>query len=65
MSLATSCGYPFDYFTNLDAISGEDIEVYRNDVVDFLRSVNGSEDGGSTSNMTGSLQPLEITILLR
>lgn len=30
MSLASSCGYPNNYFDNLAAISDEDLEIYRN-----------------------------------
>jgi hypothetical protein len=61
MSLAASCGYPPNYFEHFSAPSDGDLEVYRNDVRDMLRSVNGSEEGGSTSNVEASRAPLPIS----
>lgn len=61
MSLATSCGYPSTYFNNFSAHTDEDLEIYRNDVRDMLRSLNGSEEGGSTSNVEANRSPLLIS----
>lgn len=58
MSLAASCGYPPGYLDDFSAETDEDLEIYRNDVRDMLRSVNGSEEGGSTSNVDGFRPPL-------
>lgn len=62
MSLATSCGYPDDYFHNLGAISDEELEIERNDVRDVLRTVAVSERGGSTAFADISRQPLDVTL---
>jgi hypothetical protein len=62
MSLATSCGYPADYFHHMGAESDEDLEMERNDVRDVLRTVAVSEDGGSTAFADCSRPPLEVTL---
>jgi len=62
MSLATSCGYPGDYFRNMAAMSDEALEVERNDVRDILRTVTVSERGGSTSSAASSRQPFDVTL---
>lgn len=54
MCLAGSCGYPSHYFDDFSAQYYEELEVYRNDVRDVLRSISGSEDGGSTANVVAS-----------
>lgn len=64
MSLASSCGYPHAYFDHFAAPSDEDLEIYRNDVRDMLRSINGSEDGGSTANVESSQPPLRISQMI-
>lgn len=61
MSLATSCGYPNNYFANLGERSDEDIEIERNDVRDILRTVAGSGEGGSTSDVVSEHGPLSVT----
>lgn len=61
MSLATSCAYPKGYFDNLSALSDENLEIYRNDVRDVLRSVAGSDEGGSTANVEASRAPLSLS----
>jgi hypothetical protein len=60
MSLASVCGYPPHYFDDLSADSDEDIEIERNDVRDFLRTVTGSGEGGSTSEPTSLHGPLSM-----
>ena len=60
MSLASSCGYPSGYFDHFSAPADEDLEVYRNDVRDVLRGINGSDEGGSTSNAEATTPPLPI-----
>jgi hypothetical protein len=61
MSLSSSCGYPAKYFDNFTAPSDENFEFYRNDIRDLLRSINGSEEGGSTANVDGSRPPLLVS----
>ena len=64
MSLASSCGYPHGYFDHFAAPADEDLEIYRNDVRDMLRSVNGSEQGGSTANVETSQPPLRLSQMI-
>ena len=61
MSLAASCGYPQGYFDHFSAPVDEDLEVYRNDVRDVLRGINGSEAGGSTANVEATRPPLPMS----
>ena len=64
MSLAASCGYPHSYFEHFAAPTDEDMEIYRNDVRDMLRSANGSEHGGSTANVETSQAPLRLSQMI-
>jgi len=61
MSLAASCAYPKGYFDHFSALSDENLEIYRNDVRDMLRSVTGSDEGGSTANVEASRPPLPLS----
>lgn len=61
MSLASSCGYPTDYFDDLGAISDDELEVERNDIRDILRTVAGPGDGGSTKTVDSSTEPVALT----
>jgi hypothetical protein len=44
MGLASTCGYPADYFAELGAPSLEELEVERNTVRDILRTLAGVEN---------------------
>lgn len=61
MSLASTCGYPTDYFDDLGAESDDELEVYRNDIRDLLRAVAGTGDSSSTSNVDSSTEPVALT----
>ena len=61
MSLAASSAYPKGYFDHFSALSDENLEIYRNDVRDMLRSVAGSDEGGSTANVEASRPPLPLS----
>jgi hypothetical protein len=61
MSLASTCGYPTDYFVDLGAVSDDELEVYRNDIRDLLRAVAGTGDSSSTSNVDSSTEPVALT----
>jgi len=63
LGLATSCGYPPNYFNNMAASSDEDLEIERNDVRDILRTVTGSGEGGSTADAAVAHHgPLSVSI---
>ena len=59
MRLATSCGYPSDYFDRLDHDNDEEMEVERNDVRDLIRAVCGCEDTGNSVPMDVSMRILD------
>ena len=61
MSLAASCAYPKGYFDHFSALSDENLEIYRNDVREMLRTVAGSDEGGSTANVEASRPPLPLS----
>jgi hypothetical protein len=63
LSLATTCGYPPNYFDHLAAPSDEELEIERNDVRELLRAVAGSGEGGSTSDVRSTTEhgPLGVT----
>jgi hypothetical protein len=62
MSLASSCGYPEGYFDNLAADGDEELEIERNDIRDILRAVAGSSEGGSTSEVDTSVEPVGVSL---
>lgn len=52
MRLATSCGYPPNYFDRMDQDNDEEVEIERNDVRDLIRAICGCEgdvEKGKTS----------------
>ena len=60
MRLATSCGYPSNYFHgNMTLDNEEEMEVDRNDVRDVLRAVSGGEDSYSGPPRSASLRVLD------
>lgn len=62
MRLATSCGYPSDYFDQLDQDNDEEIEVERNDVRDLIREVCGCE-GDVAKGKTSAPMDVSMEIL--
>ena len=63
MRLATSCGYPSDYFDDMAQDNDEEMEVERNDVRDMIRAVCGCQGDIARENtsipMDVSMQILE------
>ena len=61
MALATSCGYPANYFEDLSVDNDEELENERNDVRDVLRSVTdfGSVDVNGAFESSVSIRILE------
>ena len=62
MRLATSCGYPSDYFDYMSQDNDDELEIERNDVRDVLRAVSGGEDHYSGPPKAFSLRVLDSIV---
>jgi hypothetical protein len=61
MKLAALCRYPAGYFDDMAAESDEDLEIWRNDIRDVIRTVAGSE---GTNLPSEDQQPVAITLAI-